>query len=545
MKNKLILATTTTLLSAAIAGCATDPSNMAKKTAEETATSVEQILSQSKNMITRPNASKEYDEFFVLGKAFEASPYGALPAFLKQDIVYSLAEPTSLSDIVHDLSKDLDVRIDISNDAISHISVFDNMEAEMTGSQILKENSLSVATEMISDNVAERFGKSMVPGSSLKLNIDHSGTVVTLLNDITNQAGLFWEWKNDHLSIYRTKVKTFQVDATANAISLSSTVSTNRSNSDSAGGSSRTQQSVVENVVYDPYREEISDTIEAMLTESGSLTYAESMGVVTVKDIPPVLDEIEAYITKTNKIINRNVSIRTQIFEITLAENNDVGLDWNALFSGTDSYEVSLGSTFTAGQQPNLTGALLKDGEKFKEAMLALRAENKITDMSTVTDHTTTTKNNQPVPLQIGSEKGYLAEQSTTVEEGITSVSLRPDTVLDGITMSLVPRILSDGTIDMRVGFDLSSVNSITPIRAGDSSESSLIQVTDVTSKSFKNLVNVESGSTTLIAGFEQVKNNSETGSMFGESSWWAGGSKKGGKEKTMNIILLTPYIMK
>jgi type IVB pilus formation R64 PilN family outer membrane protein len=539
------------IVTSAMSACVTAPANNASEVTGKLKTEAEIIVEQGRTMKSRPTASREFDDVFVLGDAFEASPWGELPSFLKQNIVFKQKEPISFAEIMSELSNQLDLRIVVSHDGNAIMSELDDIADSETAGSILQAASLKLPSIMLRDQPGSSQKTNGVIGEKLLVRVDHNGSVASLLDRVTTQAGLYWEWRNDHIVVFHTKVKSFALDAQPTVTTMSSSVSTARSNSDSAGGAASSSQLTSDIYTSEDVYANAMDTITGMLSTAGKADKSRGLGLITIRDIPPVLAEIENYIKRVNSISNRNVSIRTQIYEITVNDKMDAGIDWEALFSGSSKYDFGLASSFTGGDIPNLTGSVLSSTSKFKNAMFALRSQNVILDLSTVTDHTTVTKHNHASPIQIGNEKGYLEEMSIeageATEGGGTSsptVTLKPGKVLDGITMSALPRILSDGTIDLRVAIDSSDLNSIDEIRVGEGDNTSLIQVTDVTGKSFSNTVNVKSGETIMLASFEKSIDESETKSLFGEMAWMLGGSKKGGKNKVISVILITPYAM-
>ena len=115
---------------------------------------------------------------------------------------------------------------------------------------------------------------------------------------------------------------------------------------------------------------------------------------------------------------------------------------------------------------------------------------------------------------------------------------------MSGFSMSVNPRVMSDGKVSMRFAVDMSQLNEIVDFSVGDKNDGSKIQLPDKTSKNFVQRVTVGSGQTMMIAGFERAEVNAKTTSLAGKNSWFAGGSRSGGNKKVMTMILLTPYIM-
>lgn len=542
-KTKLLLLP---LAVAVMTGCATSQ-HIAKDQVEIETENADRMLEQGRQFNAEPRASREFDDFFVLGSAYKASKYGDLPSTLRQNMVYKSKDMVSFSDLMTDLSRDLGLRFTYSSEAIDILSELEKPSEDSPKAADWITNASATTPEInVNYNKGEQPAASDVHGSGYVFSVDHQGSLALLLDRVSNKVGLYWEWRDDHVHVFLTKQKTFSIDFMPSEIKISSTVSTNRSNSDSGGGSNKTSQEVEESYETSNSYEELRENIESMLSaDVGQFSLSENFGVLTVKDTPAVLEDIGDYIREINAVANTNIAIRTQVYELVVEDETDIGMDLSALLNVNDNVNLNFNSQFTSGTTPNITGSFVNANNKFQEAVSNLRANNALIDVSTVTDFVTSTKNNQAAPIQIANETGYVEEVERTpgVQGEAGSISLKPGTVLDGVTMTVLPRVLSDDSVDLSINFDIANLNSINEIRVGEGETESLIQLTDVTSKTFKNNLNISSGETVMLAGFEKTINASETNSIFGESAWWAGGSKKGGKKRVVNVILVTPYI--
>ena len=62
-----------------------------------------------------------------------------------------------------------------------------------------------------------------------------------------------------------------------------------------------------------------------------------STGTLTVSDRPEVLSNVSKYLTSLNRSITRQVLFNVKVFEVTLTDKDQTGLDWSAVYTNLSS----------------------------------------------------------------------------------------------------------------------------------------------------------------------------------------------------------------
>jgi type IVB pilus formation R64 PilN family outer membrane protein len=291
----------------------------------------------------------------------------------------------------------------------------------------------------------------------------------------------------------------------------------------------------------------IQNGVNSMLSSGGSITVGESTGNLTVTDTPQVLNRVGEYIKTQNAIASKQVAIKTEIYEISSDENGDFEPDLAALYNFGDVKLGFSGSTLSFSQGDNDAATNHKFSDDSKASLKLLRTNKNVTQ---VTSSTIYAMNGEPTPFQQLDEVGYLAEvqietaaSSGTGGSGTNSnvATLKPGKTSQGFSMTLIPRINSEGRVQMKFAVDSSRLNSIDSYGLTGGAQ---IQVPNRSTNKYNQLVTVKSGQPLMIAGLEQTANNATITSPFGRKSWLLGGSQTGGKKKVMTMIVLTPYIL-
>lgn len=547
--KKTILAA---LLPILMTGCATQVMDQAESDFDSTKSDVDARLKSNSQIGDSATAISEVNELYIAGSAFKFDNRGELPGFFSKRVVFNQLDPISFQELIGMISSDVKARIDLSSDAIAFLEGKDFSSKDSkksvspsTGTPI---DGAAAIEPMVADDI-DFAGLGLV-GSDLTFSLEHTGTVTTLLDTITSKANLFWKWDKDHIEIFRAETRSFVFDADDvitqfNAQTNSSQDATSEGATSSGGGSSSQHGTSVTSKATSIY-DELESAIKSLLSPSGSYSVSRTMGDVTVTDTPKNLDRIQTYIDDMNRSVNKRIAIRTEVYEIASDDNGNFGIDWNAINTGSSRFSMAMNTAFNGGTAPNVSLGIIDPTSNFNGTQAFINMLNKQVKTSLVTSASVFTTNGQPVPVQVADQKSYLKQ--ITVESdattGAKTYSMEPGVVMSGFSMSVNPRVLSDGKVSMRFAVDMSQLNEIVDFSVGDDDSGSKIQLPDKTSKNFVQRVSVGSGQTMMIAGFERAELSSKTSSLAGKGTWFAGGSKSGGNKKVMTMILLTPYIM-
>ena len=286
-----------------------------------------------------------------------------------------------------------------------------------------------------------------------------------------------------------------------------------------------------------------------MLSKGGKMAIAEQVGTLTVTDTPQVQRRVSEYIKRLNAISSKQIAIKTEVLEISSDENGNFDTGIMGAFDWKGDMTLSVDSTqkisFGVGSDRNGNTNMENKWSNDSSASLDLLRQNK--NVSLKTSSIMYAMNGQPTPFQQLDEVGYLAAVEIPSsgegeeEETASSVALTPGRTSQGISMMIMPRIMSDGQVMMNFAVDSSRINAIDSYGVEGGAQ---IQLPNRSLNKYQQMVRVQSGKPLMIAGLERTENHAQINSKFGRASWMLGGSQKGGKRKVMTMIILTPYIM-
>lgn len=396
-------------------------------------------------------------------------------------------------------------------------------------------------------NTASTSNAGSYSAAGRKIKLQYQGPLSGLLENVTSSLGLSWRQSTTGVEIYYLDTRTFTMmtlpSTTETMSRVESTSSTSSGGGDSSlSGSSGSNQSTSTTIKND-LLVDIQRNIENMLTVGvGRMSLSPSTGAVTVTDTPQNLEKINKYINRENKVITQQVTLKVELFSVTLRGEDSMSLDWDLVYDRLGSQGLSLNSSSPSIQNGVNAGFSVGGSSRFANSKLLIQALSEQGKVSVVTNTTVNTTNLQPAPVQVSRQISYLAssETTTTTDVGV-STSLTPATVTVGFSMTLLPYIFPDSDdILLQYNVNLSDLIRLNEVKSGDST----IQTPEIDSRIFSQRVKVRANETLIVGGFEQTSNEGTARGVGSAFNPFFGGGMTGKKERTVIVVAITPTLV-
>jgi len=383
-----------------------------------------------------------------------------------------------------------------------------------------------------------------------------NGSFKGLLDTAAARFGVSWKYTDGTIQFFHTQARTFQInavpgDSTFTASVTSGAASTGGvsggsggSGGGGSGGSSAGSAVSASNSQNTGVASKLSvytgieSAIKVMLSPHGKVLASPATGAITVVDTPDSLDRIATYIDNENKALSRQIVINVTVLSVSLNRGDEYGIDWNLVYKGLDR-RFGIKNTF-ADSSTNAVGfaAAIMGNSKFSGSDVMVKA---LSDQGKVRRQTTAsvvTLNNQPVPVQVARQTTYLQSSQTSIVAQVgTTSSLIPGVVTSGFNMSILPHVLTNGTVMLQFSIDISTLRGISTITSGDSR----IETPELDTRNFLQRVSMKSSETLVISGFEQTDENVNNRGVGTPKNLLLGGGVKANSNKEVIVILITP----
>ncbi|WP_273805855.1 MULTISPECIES: PilN family type IVB pilus formation outer membrane protein [unclassified Pseudomonas] len=392
----------------------------------------------------------------------------------------------------------------------------------------------------------------------------YSGRLSGLLDEVTARLGLAWRYspaeRAVRISYYDTRV--FDVYAFGDDQVIESTVRSGMntsagvgsgtsggtggsSNSGVSGESGSSQSTTVR--LKSSILADIQNNVKAMLSTApaGRLFLSTSTGTLTVTDRPEVLDRVQAYLDSTNRSISQQVLFNVKVFEVTLNDTDQLGVNWAAVYrSLSNKWNLSLANVVPGISTSAISGSVgivNTSSSALAGSNVIIQALAEQGRVSNVRSPSVTTLNLQPAPLQIGNVKGYVAASSTTNTASVgSSTALTPGTITSGFNMTLLPRVMDHDELMLMISINMSSK----PTFQTFTSNSSSIQVPDYDAKSLSPKVKLKSGQTLILSGFDELSEDTNKVGVGEPGFFGLGGGRTRTSTHSVLVVLITPILM-
>lgn len=462
-----------------------------------------------------------------------------LPSFFNNKLAVTNPAPLPVNELINDISREYfekykqQLKINVTQDVFNPGAGLGQL-IETTGGE-----SSSSTSSGTSEATINGLSSSQINGVLIDSFV-FEGTLESALNQLSQKAGISWEWNGAEVEIYRTKVKSFYVSALAGG-QLSS------------GGSGSSGQNT--QVGEKSQIEEMKTYILSMLSPNGKFSIMESSGMVTVRDTPLVLDTIERGLKEINAILSKQININFEIYEVELDENDAAGLDWNVLWSkasADNSFSYSspfLGETSTnfpsinnkVGSSPIASIGITTGAFTGSSLNVILKSVN--ANILNTRSHAIVTKNGRITPIKIKDVQDYVytvtREKSGSGSDSDTTVTPEIKEGVTGLDSKVQARVQPDGKILLKFDLKIEELKSLIPQQIGEDT----IQLANKTEKELTQEITLQSGNTMIMSGIKTSKRQQTAQGVGKPNFWLLGGNQSGSKKSTYLIILVTPYL--
>ena len=375
-----------------------------------------------------------------------------------------------------------------------------------------------------------------------------NGNFKGLLDTAAARFGVSWKYAEGAILFYHTDSRTFQIstlpgDSTFTAQVASGATSTGGVNSSSGGGGGASNGVSSNNIQNTGVASRLSvygsieSAVKAMLSAHGKVVISPATGSITVVDTPDTLERVASYIDNENKTLARQVMINVTVLSVNLSEDENYGIDWKLVYS-TLQAKYGLSSALPHNTEANQLFAGIVGNSRFAGSNAIIEALSKQGKVRRQTTASVVTLNNQPVPVQVAKQTSYLQSSQTTVVAQVgTTTTLVPGTITSGFNMSILPHVLTNGTVLLQFSTDISSLRRIREVQSGNSK----IESPEVDTRNFLQRVSLKSNETLIISGFEQTDDNVDRSGVGDARNPLLGGGIKSGTSKESIVILITP----
>jgi hypothetical protein len=368
---------------------------------------------------------------------------------------------------------------------------------------------------------------------SSTFELNYSGTAMGLLDYIAVRAGVQWQYQQGRITFSRVVTRAMSVKALAGGLKTSGAVSM---------GGGMTANATAESDVWPM----LEATLKNLISARGRIQVDPKNGTVTVTDALQNVNAVAKFIDRQNDTILRQIVLDVEVLQVDLKQEHASGIDWSVVSRGLGG-ALSLNAPGSVGVFSGSTGGSVgaaisrNDGGSVKALVNALEQYGRVTSTYSTVVATT---NRQPVPLGVQSSESYLAQVTAGANNAVTGIAtgatLTPGTVSTGFSMVLMPVIMDSNRVLIESTLQVSALRELKDFSSGSGATLNRIQLPSVDSYSTMQRINVASGDTMVMSGFEREINLRDENDIV---RGVVPGSRRGKTSKQSTVILITPRL--
>lgn len=241
---------------------------------------------------------------------------------------------------------------------------------------------------------------------------------------------------------------------------------------------------------------EIETNLKGLVSKDGFFALNATTGTAIIHDTAENTRRLEMYFSVISAELGRQVAVKAKIVEVTLSSGFQAGINWDLLFdqgSFQSAFDlVTTGNVLVLrNKEDPLTGTSTNG---LSAAVNLLATEGKINILS---EPSLTVMNGSPAIIQVADIISYIASVEQFVSTtGTSQVSVSPGQVLEGVNLTLLPKITDSG-------ISLSVMPSVTILKQIREIESlgSTIEAPELSSRTLNTTVKIRSGDILVIGG--------------------------------------------
>lgn len=298
---------------------------------------------------------------------------------------------------------------------------------------------------------------------------------------------------------------------------------------------------------------ELDEELAKLVSEQGKANLAvnKTAGIIEVTDRPSVLKRIDRYLSSLNGIVHRQVEIEAKLYDVTLRDQFQFGIDWQRL-------AVAFGGAFTMGGNmiyttpangvvPNPTSGIIGNFSNAKTDV-TIKALQEQGDVEVISQPRLRVLNNQTALIKVGTDTPFFSKSVSYINSGGLggTTAIEQDEyqlVTIGTILSITPQISSNNVITL----DVSPV--ITSLANTRVSPTGTTTAPEIDIKQASSIIRLMDGQTVVLGGLIQTSSvkNSRKVPLVSDIPWLGQlfTGRLNLKEKRELVIFLTPRIVK
>lgn len=401
---------------------------------------------------------------------------------------------------------------------------------------------------------AEQVAPAVVPLSIDTADLKYSGPLVGFLNRLTDRLGLAWEYRDGSIVIMRFVTEAHEVSAFIGKTAYAMKSGANSSAQTTGSQSTDTRLTVDDMGEMDAFTT-LEATVKKMISSvpGSDLIRADGSKKLIVKTSREMMAQVRDFIAAENVTMQKQALIQFDIYSVQTSDQDERGVNWNIVFNSlANVYGINTISptTLTGTNAAQIGISILKGGsDTSKQFADSAAIFNMLNQVGSSVQHRIV-----PMIAMNGtwarksrlSTESYIAETTPGASSavGAGAPGIKTDKVTTGDQYQVLPQILNNNSIMLKMGISLSDLLGLTDQTSGVGINQQKIQTTKVSATNEQANILIRPGEVMSITGLSRLVSTGDQRSLADNVSIFAGGSRKVGVVREHFIIFVRPVVL-
>lgn len=395
------------------------------------------------------------------------------------------------------------------------------------------------------------------------MDVNYKGALSEFLDKLSANYDIVWKYRDGKLQFSSEDVRTFNIATLPSKITANNSIGGSGSggggggssssggggsggsggggNSTGSGGSSTGSQSLNIDLTLD-FWQDLEKNLKIIIGNRGTFNISTSTSSVVVQTTPSNMERVADYIDELNKELIRQVTVNVVVYSVNTTDSNNLAMSLKGVLSSGGKVLGALSNDFAVANSPTLSGFINGDQDTNNSVIMNLLAS--AGKVSIVTSASVTTMSGQPVPLQVGNDRTYVSEIGTTLGQTASTSTVSTSSISSGFSMNLLPRVMDNGNVLLQYGINISSLAGSNNGFEAVTVSGTTIQLPNVDQRTFVQSSLLRNGSTLVLAGYEQQRDETADQGVGRPDFKLLGGGKRSTNERNVIVICITPTVI-
>lgn len=399
---------------------------------------------------------------------------------------------------------------------------------------------------------------SAIKASSLSAaSMNWSGSLSGFLDNLTDQLGLSWEYRDGSIVIMRFTTEMYELATFPNGYNYNISSGASRSSSNAGGGSSSSQLNVEEEGVLNGMESLVKVVKKMIESVPGSeVLVADGSGRMVVKTSRDVQSVIREFVRAENANMLKQVQIQLDVYSVSTGTADELGVDWAAFYRNLmGNYTLGLTSpaTLTGINGGTLSGVILpnnasENNQRFGNTSAVINALNQVGSNVQHRPISLIALNRQWARKARLNTTGYLSETKPAISGGIGGGAGLPGLTTSSITTgdqyAVMPYILENNTVMLKMGVSLSDLLSLFEVTTGSGETLQRVQTPNTSAISDQYTIALRPGEVMAVTGLSRDVSMNDRRTLAEGVDLVFGGSRTSSTRRENFIVFIRAILL-